>query len=98
MTQRTMAVEDKGAALDAAHLFAIHILQLDHFEQGAHRLIDIGKQCEGQGELGLKVFMRLDAVARDADYFTVCILESRIQITELLRLGGAARRIVFGIK
>ena len=56
------------------------------------------KPVEGQGEFGLEVLMRLEAIARNAHNLATSLFEFFIQIAELLRLGGATRGIVLGVK
>ena len=60
--QHSILVQHKGAALDAANLFAIHVFHLDDIKQSASAFITIGKQFEGKTELGLEVFMRLQGM------------------------------------
>ena len=52
--QNTLAAENEGAALDAAHLFAIHVLHLDHPEPGAQLLFGVCEQVEGKPCFALK--------------------------------------------
>ena len=93
-----MLVKNKRTALDAAHFFTIHVFLLDYAEQVAGRFIDIRKQGKRQGEFSLEILVRLERVARNADDLALGFCKVTIQIAELLRLGGAARRIVLGVK
>ena len=96
--QHSFAIDDKGTTLDTANLFAVHRLHLDHREAGTERLFAVGKQIEGQLLFDLEVFVRFEAVTRDADDDGSRTDELRMQITELLRLGGASRRAVLGVE
>src|SRR5450759_2309143 len=94
----TLGAEDEGAALDAAHPFAVHVLHLDHLELGAHLLFAVGEQIERTAEFRLEAFMRFEAVARDAVDAAAQFPELRVQIAKLDALGGATRGVVFGIE
>ena len=47
-------IDDKGAALDATHLLAVHVLHLHDAEQCAQRLVGIGQQFKREAHLGLE--------------------------------------------
>ena len=96
--QHPILVQHKSAALDAANLFAIHVFHPDDVKQAASALITIGEQLEGKTELGLEVFMRLQAIPRNTHDFRIQRLEIRISIAKLLALGGAAWCRILGIK
>ena len=98
VNQCAIRANDEGASLDAAHLLAVHIFQLEGAEQIACRFTGIREQREGQGELGFEIFMRFDAVARNTHDFAIFLLEFFMQIAKLLSFGRAARRIVLGVK
>src|SRR5262245_22241396 len=49
-----IAVENEGAALDAAHLLAVHVLHLHYTKLIADRLFLVRKQIEGKIHLGLE--------------------------------------------
>src|ERR1700730_18035997 len=51
------AVNHKGAALDAAHFLAVHVLHLHDTELSAQRLVRIGEELERESHLGLEVLM-----------------------------------------
>src|SRR5688572_28918953 len=91
-------IDRESAALDAAYLSAIHVFHLDDAVELAHGLVGVGKELEGEFHLGLEAFVRLQAVARYAVNRASRFLEVGIEVAELLALGGATRRIVFGIK
>src|SRR3972149_512286 len=59
-------VEHERAALDAAHLLAVHLLHLDHAELLAGFLVLVCEQLERELHLRLEVLVRLQAVARHA--------------------------------
>src|SRR5690606_19284114 len=58
----------------------------------------VGKQRESQGLLVNKTFVRTQRVARNANDLRACGLEFRQGVAEILGLGGAAWRVVFGVK
>ena len=60
-----LAVQNEGAAFDAAHLPAIHVFHLDDAELIAQFFLAVGKQVEGKAVFRLEVFMRFEAVARN---------------------------------
>ena len=96
--QLAIHVEHKRAALDAAHLLAVHVLQLHHAEQFADFFIGVGEQFEREAELGLEAFVRFQAVARDADDDRVGLAEVGVQVAELLAFEGAAGGVVLGVE
>ena len=55
--QDAAAVDDEGAAFDAAHLFPIHVFHFHDREQVADGFIGIGTQFEGELLLGLEVLV-----------------------------------------
>src|SRR3990167_9648299 len=92
------AVDDKGAALDAAYLFAIHVFHLDDAKQLAGSFLGVGQQVERQAELGFEIGVRFDAVAGDAENLASQRLELRLQFTKLQRFRGAAGSRILGVK
>src|SRR6185369_4840347 len=96
--QYAAAVDDEGAAFDAAHLLAVHVLHFHDAEQRAHRLVAVRTEFEGKILLGLEVLVRFDAVPRDAEDHRVDRRKLLVQIAELLAFGGAARRAVLGVE
>lgn len=92
------AIDHEAAAFDAAYLLAVHILHFDHPEQVAGLLFGIGEQVEREFVLRFEIFMRLEAVARDAVDAAAELDELRMQLAKLDALGGAARRVVLGIE
>lgn len=97
-TQDAVAVDDEGAAFDAAHLFAIHVFHFDDAEQIAHGFVAIRSQFEGKGLLGLEVFVRFQAVAGNAEDLGIDRSELGVEVAEVLAFGGAARRTVLGVE
>src|SRR5882672_10500126 len=89
-------VEDEGAALDAAHLPAVHVLH--HAELVADLLALVGQEVEGEPHLGLEVLVRLDAVARDAVHGRAGLDELGVQVAELRAFDGATRGIVLRVE
>jgi len=98
MAQNAVAVDDEGAAFDAAHLLAIHVFHFHDREQIADGFVGVGAKFEGQRLLGLEVLVRLQAVARNSQYYRVDRDELRMEVAELLRLGGTAWRAVLGVE
>ena len=88
----------EGAAFDAAHLLAVHVLQLDHIEGAAERLVAVTDQREAESLLGAEVVMRFHRVARDAEHHRAGLLELRQQGIEIEAFGGAARGAVLGVE
>src|SRR3990172_1435254 len=91
-------VEHEGAALDAAHLLAVHVLDLDDPEQSANLLVLVREQLERETHFLLEVLVRLEAVAGDADDVAAGTLEIGVQVPEIRPLGGAAGGIVLGVE
>ena len=71
-------VDDEAAALDAAHLLAVHVFHLDHLELRAERFVRIRDERKWETKLRAKVIVRLHAVARDADHNGVGFFEVRM--------------------
>src|SRR5581483_6610761 len=93
-----LPVQHEGAALDATHFLAVHVLHLDDAELLAHGLVLVGEQLEGEAHLGLEALVGLQAVARDPEDRAAGLLELRMEIAEALALGGAAGRVVLGVE
>src|SRR5438094_82500 len=83
-------IDDERAALDAAHLFAVHAFHLDDVEELARALFSVGEQLERKAHFRLEAFMRLQAVARNAIDVAPELLELGVKIAELLTFGRAA--------
>jgi hypothetical protein len=58
--QAAFLVDQKGAALDTQHLYAVHVFGFNHVEQAAQAFVSIRDQFERQAELGFEVFVRLE--------------------------------------
>src|SRR5713226_6445104 len=56
--ENAVAVEHEGAALDSAHLLAVHVFHLHDPELSADFLGLVRKQLEGKAHLGLEIFVR----------------------------------------
>src|SRR5262245_40784548 len=93
-----LAVDGEGAALDAAHLFAIHVFHLDDVEALARLLLRIGRELERTPHLGLEALVRFQAVARDAVDGAAELLEFRVQVAEVLAFRRASRGIVLRVE
>ena len=98
LTQHAFLVDQEGAAINAKVFLAVQLLELDHVEQLADRLVLVRNQLERERLLGLEVFVGLQAVAGHAQYDGVGSLELRDVIAKVLALRGAARRVVFRIE
>lgn len=96
--QRPLLIQYKRAALYAANLLAIHVFQLDDVEQLADSFVGVAQKLEREIHLHFEILMRFDTVARDAHDVAVELGEFGISIAELLALGGAAWRVVFGVE
>jgi len=97
-TQHALRIQHESAALDAANLLAVHVFHLDHAEQAADFLVFVGQQIERKAHLGLEVIVRLQAVARNADDFAAGLGELRMEVAEILALGGASGGVVLGVE
>ena len=96
--QNTASIDHKGTSLDATNQFAVEFLFLDDGKLVAQRFIGVAQQREGQILFGLEVFVRLDAVARDACNDAAGFSEFRIEIAELLCFRRATRSAVLGVE
>src|SRR5882672_9342786 len=93
-----ISVEDEGAALDAAHLPAVHVLHLHDAELSADLLALVGQEVERESHLGLEVLVRLHSVARDSVHGGASLDEPGMQVAELRAFDGAARGIVLRVE
>src|SRR5258706_4542825 len=91
-------IEGERAALDAAHLAAVHVLHLDDAEELARRFFGVGQELERKLHFRLEALVRLHAVARHAEDRAFRLVELRIEVAEILALGGAARGVVLGVE
>ena len=57
------AVDQEGAALDAAHLFSVHVFHFDDIEQLAEFFVSVRKQIKAEPLFGFEVFMAAHGVA-----------------------------------
>src|SRR4029453_16970719 len=92
------AVDDEGAALDAAHLLTVHVLHLDDAELLAQCLVRVRDEFEREAHLRLEAFVRLQAVARDAEDDGARSLEPGMARSKVYALGRAAGGVVLWIK
>src|SRR4051812_26835217 len=93
-----VTVQHEGAALDAAHLPAVHVLHLDDAEKAAGLLFLVREEFERKAHLGLEVLVGFQAVARDAVDLGVGLAEFLVKVAEARAFGGAARGVVLGIE
>src|SRR5690606_3414897 len=96
--QRAVGADQKGAALDSAYLFTVHVFHFDDPERLAQRFVGIGNQGKGQVLLFAEIGMRLERIARNADDLAAGIDELLVGVAEVLGFGGAARRAVLGVE
>ena len=80
--QFALSVNYKRAALDAANLFAVHILHFHHAELQADGLVRVGNQFERQAQLRFEAFVRAQRIAADAVDFGAGGLELRRAVRE----------------
>ena len=91
-------IEHKRAAFDAERFFAIEFFQLDYVKQFAHGFVFIAQQFKLKALLGAKILVRFDAVARDAGHGVAQRFKLRQARVEIVAFGGAAGRVVIGLK
>src|SRR5579871_742682 len=96
--QHAAGVDQERAALNAHVLAAVHALFLVDLEQLADRAIGVGQQFERKPILRLELFVRGDAVRRDADDGHLCPAELGVQVPEGLALLRAAGRVVLRVE
>src|SRR3954462_7215297 len=89
---------DKGAALDAADLSTVHVLELHHAELLADGLFRVRQQLEGELQLGLELPVRGDPIGRHAVDLASGAPEVVMAVAERGALGGAAGRAVLRIE
>src|SRR3569832_2072270 len=82
-------VDEKRAALNPDHLFAVHVLQLDHIEEFADSLYFIGQKLKRKSLHLFEALERLHAVARDAEQHGVGAFERIVLVAEILSLQRA---------
>ena len=96
--QHPPAIDDEGAALDAADFLPVHVLHLHDAELLADRLVGVRQQLERELHLCLETLVRLDRVARDAVDVDPRFLEVLEGVAEIGALLGAARGVVAGVE
>src|SRR5690606_31672181 len=74
------------------------VFHLHDAEQIAKGLVRVGNKREGQRLLFNEVAVGFERIARNTNNLCSCLLEFFMQIAKSLRLGSAARRVIFGIK
>src|SRR6187431_2959213 len=87
-------VDQEGAALDAHHLAAVHVLLPPDAELRGDRVVLVGAQLEGEPHLLLELPVRLERVGRDAEDTRARAPEFRREVAEVAALERAARRVV----
>ena len=94
LIESTVAVDQKGAALDAAYLLAIHILHLDDIEEIAQLLTDVRDQLKWELLLCLEILLSLEAVpgcAQNDAGLAAELVDGGAEISPLLGAAGGAR-------
>src|SRR5258708_541403 len=93
-----LLVDQEGGALDAHVLAAIEALLDPGAVLPADLAVDVGDEREGKAVFLLEFVMARDAVLADTHYLRLELLEGRRGIAKAAGLGGAARRVVLGVK
>src|SRR5690606_13633890 len=96
--ERAGAVDHERGALDAAHLAAVHVLQLHDAEALAQRFVGIGDQLVGEAELRLESLVGLQAVARNAEHDGAGLDECRVVVAEVTGFVGATGSVVLRVE
>src|SRR5262245_38923864 len=91
-------VEDEGAALDAADLSPVHVLELHHPALLADRLVLVREQLERELHLGLEALVRLEGIARNAVDLDAGFLKLLPGVAEIGSLLRAAGGVVLGVE
>ena len=89
------AINYKRGALDAHHLFAIHILLFENPKSGNYLLLWISQQGIGQIVLLLEFLLRLRRIGRYAEHACSGLLYLLECVAEPARLNRSARSICF---
>lgn len=66
LTQNALLIDEEGAALDAEIFFAVELLKLNNTKELAESFFRITDQFKGKTMFGLKAFMDVQTVFRDA--------------------------------
>ena len=96
--QDSVAVDQEGAAFDAAHLLPVHLFHLHDAEQVAGQFVRVGDQFEGQAQLGLEPLVRLEAIPGDPEHRRPGGHQFAVQVAELARLRRAAGSVVLRVE
>src|SRR5688572_4985213 len=91
-------VEQERAAVHAHVFLAVHALFADHVERLAGGAFGVGKEREGEAELGDEIIVAAHAVLGDAQDLDAGFLELGIQVAEVLAFLRAAGSVVLGIE
>jgi len=94
MPQDALAIDEKGAALDAHHLFPVHVFLLDDIVQSACCFVAVGEEIEREVVFGLEIFVGLEAVAGDPQNEGVQFFKFAMVVAKGLALFGAAGGVV----
>src|SRR6185312_3772402 len=85
-----VGVDQERAAHHAHVALAVQHLFMDHVERPAPGFVGVGHQREGQRLFFREPGMRGDRIARDADNLRTALAKLRVEVAEILRLGGTA--------
>src|SRR5690349_1041922 len=98
VAHRAVGGDDEGGAFDAPEGLAVGVALFPDAVLGADLVVGITEQGERQAELGGEALMRLDIVGADAEDHRVAAGDPGVYIAQAAGLGGAAWRVVGGVK
>jgi hypothetical protein len=93
-----LGINDEGSALDAHHLFAVHVLLFDHAVGVADFLIGVGEERVGQVVLVLELLLFFRSVGGDAEYDGARLFDLLECVAEPARFYGSTGGIGLGEK
>src|SRR5439155_24718852 len=96
--EHPVPVEGEGAALDAADLLPVQVLQLHDTELLADRLVGVRKQLEREPHLFLEALVRGRRIARNAEHPGARAPELAVKVAKIRAFGGAAGGVVLGVE
>lgn len=96
--QISLFVDDKSAALDAHHFFAVHIFFFDHIKQTTGLFTFIRQKLKTKTVFALKLIMGFHGVPRDSEHNRIRLFKLLEQLRELLAFQGAAGSVILGVK
>jgi hypothetical protein len=93
-----LGVDEESGALDAHHLFPVHVLFFYHAIGVTHFLVGVGKQGVGQVVFLAEFFLFLRSVGGDAEDNCAGLLNLLECVAEPARFYGSTGSIGFGEK